>query len=112
MAFLKTKGLVYVWIGISDTEIEDLWRDVQGNAISYTNWKTGEPNGKTGANCGLTAINFKWNDGDCQTKKQFVTEPSEYKSFWLPKLITWPIGILDHGCGTKLMELVESMWGK
>ena len=81
MAFLKTKGLVYVWIGISDTETEGLWRDVRGNVISYTNWKTGEPNGGTDANCGITANNFKWNDGDCQAKKQFVTEPSEYKNY-------------------------------
>jgi len=73
-AFMKKKGVATVWTGISDTETEGVWRDVHSNAVSYNNWKSGEPNGRTGENCVGALPNGQWNDLSCDKRSEFVTE--------------------------------------
>ena len=80
-AFMKKKGVASVWTGISDTETEGAWRDVHSNAVSYYNWKSGEPNGGTGENCVEALTNGQWNDISCGEKREFVTEPCKLTLF-------------------------------
>lgn len=56
-----------VWIGLSDAAQEGTFVWVTGEALSYTNWQSGEPNGGTFENFGETVFfgggtSSGWND--------------------------------------------------
>ncbi|XP_051811869.1 ladderlectin-like [Acanthochromis polyacanthus] len=55
------------WIGFSDTSQEGRWTWSDGSEVNYVCWSTGEPNGGTRENCGLTSwgSSFRWNDISC-----------------------------------------------
>ncbi len=51
------------WLGASDEVKEGEWKWTSGEAWSYTNWSTNEPNGETRENYALFFANGTWNDG-------------------------------------------------
>eukprot|EP00964_Phaeocystis_antarctica_P051995 scaffold30402_cov43-Phaeocystis_antarctica.AAC.1 len=67
-----------VWIGGTDAASEDAWVWSPSNApLSYTNWKSGEPNDHgSGEDCLL--FNYggpgKWNDGTCADNRKYVCQ--------------------------------------
>ncbi|KAL4231972.1 hypothetical protein ACF0H5_009549 [Mactra antiquata] len=66
------------WLGGSDQASEGTWIwDKSQQQITYTKWKTGEPNnaGK-GENCLTMSFsdNFLWNDNNCAHKYNFICE--------------------------------------
>jgi len=61
-----------IWIGFNDIASEDDWEWSAGDAVSFTNWESGEPNGGTSENCvemyhdgAAPHIHGIWNDLDC-----------------------------------------------
>lgn len=50
------------WFGASDLATDGIWEWVTGEAWSYTNWNSGEPNGGTGENCAHYFVGTTWND--------------------------------------------------
>jgi hypothetical protein len=54
------------WIGFTD-EGTSVWAWISGDAVTYTNWSTYEPNGGTNENCGVSeqAWGGLWNDLPC-----------------------------------------------
>lgn len=52
------------WIGITDIDREAVWKNVFGDAQTYTNWNTGEPNNGLRAEnyCIIKKDDGKWND--------------------------------------------------
>jgi hypothetical protein len=58
---------VAAWIGVDDSTSEGSWRTPGGQAISYSKWCTGEPNGVDNENCGHLGLQSSgcWNDSPC-----------------------------------------------
>ena len=75
---MNRKGLTGAWIGASDSIQDGTWRDDNGNAVTYTSWNNGEPNGNTNENCAeMHESNGNWNDVDCNRKRTPVFEPAQ-----------------------------------
>ena len=63
-------------IGLNDVAAEGTFVWVSGEAVLYTNWRSGEPNDSGGEDC--VAMDFDaggtWNDIDCATVGTFICE--------------------------------------
>lgn len=55
----------FAWIGLSDAASENVFRWLDGTALSYTNWAVGQPNGGAGENCGYLENAYLWHDYPC-----------------------------------------------
>ena len=67
LAYIQARGFDNVYIGYSDSEIEGVWRWVNGERSDYTNWNEGEPNAFTNDEdyAVFTALSSgAWNDSD------------------------------------------------
>ena len=80
-AFVKDMiGDYSCWIGATDRDSEGTWKWVTGEAVSYKNWKDGQPDNNTGGNEG--SENFAhiwensnmWNDNCGERKMPFACE--------------------------------------
>ena len=63
------------WIGLNDQSTEGTYEWSSGEAVSYTNWSSSEPNGGRRVDC----VHFKasrgtWADHTCGTRMQYVCE--------------------------------------
>jgi len=77
---MKVSGLVTAnfWIGLHDPSSSNTWEWASGNACTYRNWYTNEPNGDT-EDCVMqyyttAAYNNKWNDATCSGTRSYVCE--------------------------------------
>ena len=65
------------WIGISDSASEGDWVFLDGGSVTYTNWKTNEPN-NSGGNEDCVDINLvssepgTWNDSNCSSSRKAI----------------------------------------
>ncbi|RXN38792.1 C-type lectin domain family 4 member F-like protein [Labeo rohita] len=50
----RIAGNAYVWIGLTDTDVEGTWKWVDGSTLTSGFWDPREPNGKKGENCALS----------------------------------------------------------
>jgi hypothetical protein len=68
-ALVASLGLAHRWTGFTDATTEGDWLWFNGEATTYTNWRTGEPNngGGAGENCGVIEGNNGgvWDDRPC-----------------------------------------------
>lgn len=65
------------WTGLNDRDDEGTFTWVSGEAVSYTNWSSGEPNDYgRGEDCAPlhSAGGEQWNDTDCDDDNRFVCE--------------------------------------
>ncbi|XP_057177785.1 CD209 antigen-like protein A [Triplophysa rosa] len=58
------------WIGLSKV---DTWKWVDGSALNFIFWGTGEPNGGTNQNCVVISKSF-WNDHYCYELRKWICE--------------------------------------
>ncbi|RVE70969.1 hypothetical protein OJAV_G00069890 [Oryzias javanicus] len=68
---------VYMWIGLTDLEVEGTWRWVDTTLVTKSYWTEQEPNGARKENCG-NIKNFgserSWNDEDCSKQLHWICE--------------------------------------
>lgn len=65
--YMKKRGYASAYFGLTDNGTEGTWTWCNGEALNYTNWASGEPNGGTGENYALFYYKYSdgtWNDGD------------------------------------------------
>lgn len=62
------------WIGVTDSASEGNFVDVDGNAITYTNWQSGDPNGGASHDCVEVLYNGVWSDASCSNLRQYICE--------------------------------------
>ena len=64
------------WIGLTDQAVEGTWAWIAGDAVTYTNWHAGEPNGGTSESCTQLGRfgDYTWNDEPCSSAFYFVCE--------------------------------------
>jgi hypothetical protein len=64
------------WIGLTDQAVEGTWVWSNGDAVTYTNWHAGEPNGGTSESCTQLGRfgDYTWNDEPCSSAFYFVCE--------------------------------------
>ena len=66
------------WIGLSDVNTEGQNQWVDGSAVTYSNWYTGQPNNYNGNQDCVEILNTgKWNDQYCSLKLEYVMEISQ-----------------------------------
>ncbi|XP_024115667.2 CD209 antigen-like protein C isoform X2 [Oryzias melastigma] len=67
----------YMWIGLTDLEVEGTWRWVDTTLMMTSYWTESEPNGDRKENCG-NIKNFNsersWNDDECSKKLRWICE--------------------------------------
>ncbi|XP_036067007.1 CD209 antigen-like protein A, partial [Oryzias melastigma] len=67
----------YMWIGLTDLEVEGTWRWVDTTLMMTSYWSESEPNGDRKENCG-NIKNFNsersWNDDECSKKLRWICE--------------------------------------
>ncbi|XP_060720545.1 C-type lectin domain family 4 member M-like isoform X2 [Tachysurus vachellii] len=72
----------HAWIGLSDREMEGVWKWVDGTNLTTGFWMAGEPNNSNGdEDCVeiLGALKIKiWNDVQCSTKLYWTCEKNEF----------------------------------
>lgn len=67
-------NVVHAWIGATDCATDKwIWASTFA-PVTYSNWYSNEPNGKTKENCGeiYPTYNGKWNDSVCENEYVFV----------------------------------------
>jgi hypothetical protein len=81
------------WIGLTDQAAEGTWLWIDGTALSYDNWRTGEPNDSGGVDstgaavpedCAEFEVGGTWDDQDCLESKDYVCERPCPVSSWHP----------------------------
>ena len=69
------------WIGLNDPENKRQWKwEFDHSSPSYTNWHTGEPNGRGREKCVEMyggALAAAWNDRSCFVRLRFICEKEE-----------------------------------
>uniref|UniRef100_A0A8C1UEM8 Zmp:0000000924 n=1 Tax=Cyprinus carpio TaxID=7962 RepID=A0A8C1UEM8_CYPCA len=71
------------WIGVTDIDVEDIWKWVDGSTLTSGFWASKEPNGGTIENCAVTYSTqwpdlLGWLDVKCNDAYQWICE----KSIW------------------------------
>ena len=63
------------WLGMNDVETEGEMQWISGEAVTYTNWASGEPNNwGDGEDYGVTNYGSQWNDDDYSTPYRGIIE--------------------------------------
>ncbi|KAM8966905.1 collectin-12 [Pelodytes ibericus] len=81
----QTAGIGNFWIGLTDTEDENVWKWLDGSIPTYTNWKPGQPDNWTpeqgpGEDCAGLIYSGLWNDFHCQDYNNYICEQAMDKS--------------------------------
>ena len=63
-----------IHLGAEDSEEEGAWRWYDGSPWTWDNWRAGEPNGETAANCLQMYSGGKWDDFYCTATNRFVCQ--------------------------------------
>ncbi|KAK2871164.1 hypothetical protein Q8A67_023691 [Cirrhinus molitorella] len=65
----------YVWIGLTDIDVEGKWKWVNGSSLTSGFWNLVEPNGHRGENC-VVSYTSKWYDYPCNDPFHSICEKS------------------------------------
>ncbi|XP_015721592.1 mannose-binding protein [Coturnix japonica] len=60
------------YLGISDAQTEGRFMYLSGGPLTYSNWKSGEPNNLRNEDCAVIDGSGKWNDLDCSNSNIFI----------------------------------------
>ncbi|KAM5141290.1 pulmonary surfactant-associated protein D-like [Mantella aurantiaca] len=73
---LNTKGeTIKAYLGISDLQVEGIFKYLTGEKMTFTNWNLGEPNNsKDNEDCVEIQDNGKWNDIPCNLLRLVICE--------------------------------------
>lgn len=72
---IKNVARDVAYLGITDQRYENVFEDLSGNGVQYTNWNDGEPNNVGfGEDCVVILENGKWNDVSCSDSFLAVCE--------------------------------------
>lgn len=82
--FMRSLGISMAHIGMSDAEEEGVWKWVTGEAMDYTNWDEGEPNGASTENYGCF-----WKDGTDGTWNDTSEEYYNYRYGSMSFICEW-----------------------
>uniref|UniRef100_A0A8C5Q1P8 Collectin-12 n=1 Tax=Leptobrachium leishanense TaxID=445787 RepID=A0A8C5Q1P8_9ANUR len=74
-----TSGRGNFWIGLTDTEEENVWKWLDGTTLIYMNWKPGQPDNWAhehgpGEDCAGIINTGLWNDFHCHEYNRFICE--------------------------------------
>uniref|UniRef100_UPI00398F735C collectin-12 isoform X1 n=2 Tax=Pristiophorus japonicus TaxID=55135 RepID=UPI00398F735C len=76
----QMNGINYFWIGLSDTEQQNVWKWVDGTTAEYTNWRPGQPDNweheASTEDCAGLANSALWNDFFCTDLNGLICEKS------------------------------------
>ena len=70
--FIQDKFGEDFWLGATDKENEGSWVWTDGTPADWTNWYSGEPDGKSKANCLRMNSGGKWSDSSCSKRRPFI----------------------------------------
>ena len=62
------------WIGLKDRVNEGKWVWVDGSALSYKNWGSGQPNDDQNEDCCARNTDNKWYNNMCSTLRPYICE--------------------------------------
>lgn len=67
---------LYYFIGMTDLEIEGLFKWIDGRNVTYNGWDEGQPANWNGEqHCGIyQKPSMKWHDFNCDTNCNFICE--------------------------------------
>ncbi|KAK3785697.1 hypothetical protein RRG08_055528 [Elysia crispata] len=76
-----------IWLGLSDSVTEGTFLWIDGALLSYTNWKSREPNNAGEEDCATMLTDGKWNDKSCLATAKYMCKVSienfeEFAWFW------------------------------
>ncbi|RXN09939.1 CD209 antigen-like protein [Labeo rohita] len=81
----KIANNAYVWIGLTDTDVEGTWKWVDGSTLTSGFWDPREPNGKKGENCALSYspgwADFSFGNNELMAELVVFTDGWLYSSF-------------------------------
>ncbi|XDV54192.1 hypothetical protein PO909_022541 [Leuciscus waleckii] len=69
----KISAVTNVWIGLTDSDVDNTWKWVDGNTLTSGFWVSGEPNGGQRENCALTH-STGWADYPCKNNYKWICE--------------------------------------
>ncbi|KAG2467755.1 MBL protein, partial [Polypterus senegalus] len=73
MRIMPSSGGVY--LGLNDRVTEGRFEDVSGNDVTFTNWKSGEPNNYRGnEDCAIITSDGTWNDVLCSQSYTIICQ--------------------------------------
>ncbi|XP_073685359.1 uncharacterized protein [Garra rufa] len=70
---MEKSGNSKVWIGLTDIDVEDRWKWVDGTNMTSRFWQSREPNGKRKENCAMSYPSG-WHDHSCDSDFKWICE--------------------------------------
>nr|XP_055063223.1 C-type lectin domain family 17, member A-like [Misgurnus anguillicaudatus] len=72
----KIPGTMRFWIGLTDIEVEDRWKWVDGSTLTTGFWVTPQPDGKINENC-IASTSSGWFDYQCSNTMKWICEKNK-----------------------------------